>query len=468
MSAAARRDASTLAAGFPETFVWGAAAAAYQIEGSADADGRGPSIWDTFCRIPGAVAGGDTGDVACDHYRRFREDVALLAELGVTAYRFSISWPRVLPEGVGRVNEAGVAFYEALVDELVAHGITPFATLYHWDLPQALQDLGGWGARDSVAWLGEYADVVARRLGDRVLDWITVNEPAVVAFVGHAEGRHAPGIRDQGLALRVAHHLLLAHREATRALRAAAPEARVGIALDLHPVAPATADAEDASAARRVDGARSRWFLDPLFGRGYPSDIVALYDGLLGADAVGELRGFDGDVDFLGVNYYTRDVIRASDAEPLHAESHVPDAAAERTAMGWEVHPQSLRELLLRLDREYGPIPLIVTENGAAYEDTPDEDGYVDDRDRLDYLERHLAALAQAAGEGASVEGYFVWSLLDNFEWAEGYAKRFGIVRVDYGTQRRTVKASGEWYRSVVEAWRAAHDRAVPRPSNNL
>ena len=454
MSAGARTDVAALAAAFAPSFAWGAAAAAYQIEGSPDADGKGPSIWDTFCRVPGAIAGGDTGDVACDHYRRFRTDVALLAELGVTAYRFSVSWPRVAPDGVGRVNEPGLAFYDALVDELLAHGIRPFATLYHWDLPQALQDRGGWGSRDSVGWFADYADVVARRLGDRVLDWVTVNEPAVVAFVGHAEGRHAPGAREHALALRVAHHLLLAHREAAGAVRAAVPTARVGIALDLRPTAPATPSAEDEAAARRVEGARSRWFLDPLFGRGYPADVVPLYDGLLAADAVAEMRGFRGELDFLGVNYYTRDVIRAADAEPLRAEPHVPEAA-ERTAMGWEVHPASFCELLLRLQREYGPISLVVTENGAAYEDTPDEDGYVDDGDRLSYLERHLAALAQAVGEGASVDGYLLWSLLDNFEWADGYAKRFGIVRVDYETQRRTVKASAEWYRSLVEAWRA-------------
>lgn len=456
MSAAARVDVAALAAAFPETFTWGVAAAAYQIEGSPDVDGKGPSIWDTFCRVPGAVAGGDTGDVACDHYRRFREDVALLAELGVTAYRFSVSWPRVLPEGVGRVNEPGLVFYDALVDELLTHGIRPFATLYHWDLPQALQDRGGWGARDCVRWFAEYADLVGRRLGDRVVDWISVNEPAVVAFLGHAEGRHAPGARDHALAVRVAHHLLLAHREAAAALRAAAPAARVGIALDLRPTTPATPGHEDVAAARRVDGARSRWFLDPLFGRGYPADVVALYDGLLPDDAVAEMRDFRGDLDFLGVNYYTRDVIRAADAEPLRAESD-PAGAAQRTAMGWEVHAESFRDLLLRLHRDYDPVPLIVTENGAAYEDAPDEDGYVADHDRLAYLERHLTALAQAVREGAPVEGYLLWSLLDNFEWADGYEKRFGIVRVDYETQRRMVKASGEWYRSLVEAWRATH-----------
>jgi beta-glucosidase len=455
MSAAARVDVAALAAALPDSFTWGVAAAAYQIEGSPDADGKGPSIWDAFCRVPGAIANSDTGDVACDHYRRFRDDVALLAELGVPSYRFSISWPRVLPDGIGRVNERGLAFYERLVDELLEHGIRPFATLYHWDLPQALQDRGGWGTRASVDWLAEYASVVGSRLGDRVLDWITVNEPAVVAFVGHAEGRHAPGMRDQALALRVAHHLLLGHRAVTRELRRTAAAARVGIALDLRPTTPATPNAEDAAAARRVDGARSRWFLDPLFGRGYPADAVALYERLLPTDALDEMGAFEGELDFLGVNYYTRDVVHAANADPLRAESRVPDAA-ERTAMGWEVHPESLRELLLRLDREYGPIPLLVTENGAAYDDTPDEDGYVADHDRLSYLERHVAALADAVREGARVEGYLLWSLLDNFEWADGYTKRFGIVRVDYETQRRTVKASGEWYRSLVETWRAA------------
>ena len=461
MSAAARIDVAALAATFPDNFAWGAATAAYQIEGAPDVDRKGPSIWDTFCRVPGAIAGGDTGDVACDHYARFRDDVALLAELGVNAYRFSISWPRVLPEGTGEANDAGLAFYDALVDELLAHGIRPFATLYHWDLPQALQDRGGWGARDVVPWFGAYAGVVGARLGDRVRDWVTINEPAVVAFVGHAEGRHAPGARDETVALRVAHHLLLAHRAGAEALRAAAPDARVGIALDLRPTVPATQSREDEAAARRLDGARSRWFLDPLFGRGYPEDVVALYDDLPDG-AIAELAGYDGELDFLGVNYYTREVVRAAERKPLRAEPSVPDAA-ERTAMGWEVHPASFRELLLGLDREYGPIPLVVTENGAAYEDVPDEDGYVQDDDRLAYLARHVEAVAQAVAGGAPVEGYLLWSLLDNFEWAEGYAKRFGIVRVDFDTQRRTVKASGEWYRSLVEAWRAAESEATTR-----
>ena len=461
-SESARVDVGALAASFPPSFAWGAAAAAYQIEGSADAEGKGPSIWDTFCRIPGAVAGGDTGDVACDHLRHFREDVAILAGVGVNAYRFSVSWPRVLPAGVGSANDAGLAFYDALVDELLAHDIRPFATLYHWDLPQALQDRGGWAVPEIVAWFAEYAELVGSRLGDRVRDWITVNEPAVVAFVGHAEGRHAPGARDESLALRVAHHLLRSHGAGADALRAAAPGSRVGIALDLRPTIPASVSADDEAAARRVDGARSRWFLDPLFGRGYPEDVVGLYGGLLPDDAVDEMRGFQGELDFLGVNYYTRDVVRSAETEPLHAESHVPESA-ERTAMGWEVHPPSFRDLLLRLHREYGPIPLVVTENGAAYDDVPDADGYVDDGDRLRYLERHLAAVAEAMGEGAAVEGYLVWSLLDNFEWAEGYAKRFGIVRVDYETQRRTVKASGEWYRSLIEAWRAAAAETATR-----
>ena len=446
-------DVGALAAAFPPGFLWGTATAAYQVEGAWNADGRSPSIWDTFCRKPGAIAGGDTGDVACDHYRRFRDDVALMADLGVTAYRFSISWPRLLPDGIGRVNERGLAFYDALVDLLLEREIRPLATLYHWDLPQVLQDRGGWGNRDVVGWFGEYAARAGARLGDRVAHWVTVNEPAVVAFAGHLEGRHAPGARDRALALRVAHHLLLAHGSGASALRASARDPRIGIALDLRPAYPKTATPEDEGAARRVDAAASRWFLDPLFGRGYPADAVALSADLVPARAVAEMSGFDGALDFLGVNYYTREVVEAAGVPPLAAAPAAP-AAAERTAMGWEVYPDGLRHLLVRLHEDYGPASLFVTENGAAYDDHPGPDGRVEDGERVRYLARHLAAAAEAVRLGVPLDGYFAWSLLDNFEWAEGYSKRFGIVRVDYATQRRTVKASGEWYRSLLGAWR--------------
>jgi beta-glucosidase len=428
-----------LASRFPGDFTWGAATSAYQIEGAHDADGRGRSIWDVFCRVPGAIANGETGDVACDHYRRYREDVGLMAELGLGAYRFSVSWPRVLPEGRGRANDAGLDFYDRLVDTLLEHGIRPLVTLYHWDLPQALQERGGWGEPEVVERFAEYAELVGRRLGDRVADWVTLNEPAVSAWVGHLQGRHAPGARDPGLALRVAHHLLLAHRAGADALRATVDAARVGIALDLRPVFPASSSDEDAEAARRLDGHGTRWFADPLFGRGYPDDLVAWWGEL----APPPLVGYHGRLDFLGVNYYTRQVVRAAGGV-LGLEAAVRPGL-ERTAMGWEVYPDGLRDLLLRLRADYGPIPLLVTENGAAFGD---------DAPRRSYLERHLTAAAEAIEAGAPLEGYYLWSLLDNFEWAEGYAKRFGIVEVDFATQRRTVRPSGHWYAELIETWR--------------
>jgi beta-glucosidase len=401
-----------LADRFPPGFLWGAATAAYQIEGAWDADGKGASIWDEFCRRPGAITDGETGEVACDHYHRYGEDVALMADLGLNAYRFSISWPRVLPAGEGAPNEAGLAFYDRLVDTLVEHGIRPFATLYHWDLPLALHERGGWEADEAPGWFAEYARLVAQRLGDRVRDWITLNEPEVIDSHGYAEGVHAPGIADEERARRVAANLVQAHGAAAEALRAAAPDARVGITLSLSPVHASTPEV-----AAALDELRNRRFLDPVTRTGPP-------------------------LDFLGVNYYTREVV---DGVP---------AGAERTAMGWEVYPEGLTEILVRLHDDYGPIELFVTENGAAYEDVPGRDGEVDDEDRARYLERHLAAAADALEAGVPLAGYFVWSLLDNFEWAQGYSKRFGIVRVDYETQRRTVKASGRRYAEIVRAAR--------------
>jgi beta-glucosidase len=439
MARADPTDPARLARLFPPDFSWGAATAAYQIEGAWDADGKGESIWDVFSRVPGAVADGDTGEVACDHYRRYREDVALMAELGLTAYRFSVSWPRVLPAGTGTANEAGLDFYDRLVDELLARGIRPLPTLYHWDLPQALQERGGWTSPDSPEWFGEYVHVVAARLADRVTEWITLNEPGVVAWVGHLEGRHAPGTRDLGVAVTVAHRLLLAHRAGAAAIRVAAPDARVGIALDLRPVHPAGDSPDEHEAAALLDAQQNRWFLDPLFGRGYPSELVDRLDEL----APPPLDGYDGALDFLGANYYTRHRARPAPGR-IGAETVAP-AGVATTDMGWEVYPDGLRELLVRLHDECGPVPLRVTENGAAFGD---------DRLRLDYLVRHLDAAASAIESGVPLEGYFVWSLLDNFEWAEGYAKRFGIVEVDYPTQRRTVRPSGRWYAELIGEWR--------------
>ena len=373
-----------------------------------------------------------------------------MAELGLGAYRFSVSWPRVLPTGLGPANERGLDFYERLVDALLEAGIRPCVTLYHWDLPEALQDAGGWGTREAVEAFGKYAAAVVARLGDRVRDWITLNEPGVVAFVGHAEGRHAPGVRDWEVAVRVAHHLLLAHRAGARAVRSAAPGSRVGIALDLSPCHPTSDSRADVDAAVRMDAHLNRRFLDPLFGRGYPSDVAGRRP-LFPEALRDELDGFHGDLDLLGVNYYRRHVVRASRDQPLGAAA-AERPGVERTATGWEVYPDGLHELLVRLADEYAPPALAITENGAAYDDTPDGE----DPARVDFLARHLDAAARALEAGVPLEGYFVWSLLDNFEWAEGFSKRFGIVYVDYETQRRTPKTSARWYSDLIRAWDAS------------
>jgi beta-glucosidase len=450
-------DITALARRLPTEFLFGTATAAYQIEGGHDADGKGPSIWDTFCRVPGAISTGETGDVACDHYHRWREDVTLLRDLRCGAYRLSISWPRVLPAGTGAVNEAGLAFYDRLVDALLENGIRPFVTLYHWDLPQALQDRGGWSAPETVAAIGRYADVVARRLGDRVRDWMTLNEPEVVAFAGHYVGVHAPGVKDFKTAVGVSHHLLLAHRNAADALRAANREARVGIALNLSPADPASDSQADADAAARMDGYLNRWFLDPLFARGYPKDMLELYAPYF--DRGLELNGYDGALDFLGVNYYARRVVRAGGG-PLRADRVDPEG--EHTAIGWEVHPASFRKLLVRLHRDYAPRDMYVTENGAAYDDVVLDDR-VDDPARIAFLERHFDAAATAIAEGVPLRGYFIWTLMDNFEWAHGTSKRFGIVHTDYPTQRRRVKASGAWYRRLMAAHRETRATAAAK-----
>jgi beta-glucosidase len=429
---------------FPPGFVWGVATSAYQIEGAAATDGRAPSVWDRFCGVPGAIADGSNGDVACDHYHRWAQDLDIVAALGVDAYRFSVAWPRVLPQGHGSVNEAGLDFYERLVDGLLARGIAPYLTLNHWDLPQALQDHGGWGARDTVQHFVDYARIVQRRLGDRVRSITTHNEPWVVAMLGHHMGVFAPGLKDRALAMQVSHHLLLSHGLALRALRADGCRAELGLVLNLSPVHPASASAADQAQARLDDGLLARWYLDACFHGSYPADVL----DHLGADApqvqAGDMAAIAQPLDFLGVNYYTRSVV-AADGTAFDASAH----GSEVTAMGWEVYPQGLTELLLRLGRDY-PVPLVVAENGAAFDDVV-QAGRVDDAARTSYLQRHIAAVADALAQGAPVAGYFVWSLLDNFEWSSGYGKRFGIVHVDYASQQRTLKASAHWYRDFVQ-----------------
>jgi beta-glucosidase len=443
-------------------FVWGAATSAYQIEGAVAEDGRARSIWDTFGRVPGAVDNGDTGDVACDHYHRWREDIELMRRLGLDAYRFSIAWPRVLPEGTGQVNKAGLDFYDRLVDALLEAGIRPFVTLYHWDLPQVLQDRGGWVNRQTAYALAEFAGVVAGRLSDRVGDWFTVNEPLCSAWIGHLEGRMAPGLTDIRLAVPAAHHLLLGHGLAAQALRdTAAVPARVGAVLNLSPCEPAGLTDADAAAARRADGHTNRWWLDPLHGRGYPVDMVELY-GVEPPVRQHDLDIISAPMDHLGLNYYFRQVVTDDPAGPPPHARMISVPHGPQTAMGWEVHPDGLAELLLRLTDEYRAPRIYVTESGSAWPDEVLPDGQIEDKERMAYLEQHLAASLRATRDGAPLAGYFVWSLLDNFEWAYGYAKRFGLVHVDYGTQRRTIKASGYRYADIIRRYKAeALERAA-------
>ncbi|HEY7691292.1 MAG TPA: GH1 family beta-glucosidase [Gaiellaceae bacterium] len=437
---------------FPSGFVWGTATSAYQIEGAAGEDGRGESIWDRFSATPGRVTGSATGAVACDHYHRYREDVRLMRDLGAGAYRFSVAWPRVLPEGCGRVNTAGLDFYDRLVDELLANGIEPFVTLYHWDLPQPLEDRGGWPVRETVDAFAEYTGVVAARLGDRVRHWITQNEPWVAAWLGYGLGHDAPGRASEADAVAAGHHLLLAHGRALEILRAALPAARIGITLDLIPMHPLTPADRDVAAAAEADAERNLWFLEPVLRGAYPRKALGRLGPHLPPGADGDLEAISRPIDFLGVNYYRRNLAWADPAtgRVAFAEVEGPDV----TGNGWEVYPDGLYELLLRLHEDYGAPLLYVTENGAAYPDVRGAAG-IDDARRIAYLERHLAAVGRALDAGVDVGGYFVWSLLDNFEWAQGYSQRFGIVYVDFGTLERIPKASYFWYRDVVTAHRA-------------
>lgn len=441
-------------------FVWGVATSAYQIEGSPRADGAGESIWDRFVTLPGTILHGEDGQVACDHYRRLAEDVRLMADLGVDGYRFSIAWTRVLPDGDGPVNPAGLGFYDRLVDELLAAGITPYPTLYHWDLPQSLQDRGGWPARDTAHAFAAYASVVGEALGDRVTTWMTHNEPWVSTYVGHLYGVFAPGLQDWGAALAAGHHILLSHGLAVEALRAAIPRARVGIALDCRPCAPASDDPADVAAARHFDGFRNRWFFDPVFGRGYPDDVLETFRtrGRFAGDLPDAVRPGDVDTiaaptDFVGLNYYTALEIRDG-ADETEDTGVAPGTRAPEgyTEMGWPNRPEALTAFLRRIHAEYAPASIFITENGASYGDGPDATGRIADVRRIAYLRDHLAAVDAARATGVPVEGYFLWSLLDNFEWTSGYSQRFGIVWVDHATGRRLPKDSYHWYRDQIAA----------------
>ncbi|MEU0054298.1 GH1 family beta-glucosidase [Streptomyces sp. NPDC006309] len=447
-------------AALPHDFLWGTATAAYQIEGAVAEDGRSPSIWDTFSHTPGKIAGGDNGDTACDHYHRWREDIGLMGRLGVNAYRMSVAWPRVIPGGTGEVNAKGLAFYDRLVDALLEAGITPSVTLYHWDLPQTLQDRGGWPERDTALAFAEYASAVAARLGDRVTLWATLNEPSCSAWIGHLEGTMAPGWTDLTAAVRASCHLLLGHGLATQAIRAAAPGAQVGIVNNLSTVHPATGRPEDREAARRHDGHVNRWWLDPVHGRGFPADMVETY-GVELPLREGDLETIAAPLDWLGLNYYFPAYVADDPDGPAPHARSVRRPDVPRTGMDWEIDASGIETLLLRLTEEYGARKIYVTENGSAYPDVVRPDGTVDDVERQEYLERHLAACASAARKGAPLAGYFAWSLLDNFEWAYGYAKRFGLVHVDYRTQVRTIKGSGHRYADIVRVHRGRARRAA-------
>ena len=443
--------------GFPKDFVFGVATSAYQIEGAAFEDGRIPSQWDTFSHTPGKTYRGETGDVACDHYHRYREDVELIAGLGVSSYRFSFAWPRVLTEE-RKPNQKGLDFYRRLLDELDKHQIRPAATLYHWDLPQWLSDRGGWANRDTVGYFTDYAELLLRTFGDRIPQWITHNEPWCASFLSYGIGAHAPGHRDWREAVMASHHILLSHGEVVKGYRGMGLKGQIGITLNLNVTDPRTDSEADKEAARRGDGFQNRWFLDPLFRGGYPDDMREIF-----RPYVQDYRFIHPDdeatiatpMDFLGVNYYNRAVVYNHPADTFLQMGHVIPPAETMTAMGWEVHPNSLYRLLKRVNRDYTRLPLYITENGAAYEDTVDAEGRVHDAKRRAFVEVHLEAARQFVEEGGTLKGYYLWSLMDNFEWGFGYSKRFGIVYVDFDTQQRILKDSALWYREVARSHRS-------------
>jgi beta-glucosidase len=447
---------------FPDGFLWGAATSAYQIEGSPRADGAGPSIWERFVHSPGLTASGDTGEVACDHYRRYQADVQLMADLGLNAYRFSIAWARVLPSGRGPVNPGGLDFYQRLVDRLLEHGIQPLATLYHWDLPAALDDRGGWLNPDSADWFAEYAQVMFRALGDRVPMWGTINEPWVITDGGYLHGALAPGHRNLYEAPIASHNLLRAHGAAVQAYRAEASQ-RIGLIVNLEPKYPASRSPADQAALRRADAYMNRQYLDPVFHGRYPDELPEIFGPAWPEHRAADFQLIQEPFDFLGINYYTRSVTRHDDAAlPLRA-GPVRQAGQVYTETGWEVYPTALTDVLLWVKQRYGDIPLYITENGAAFYDPPKPvDGRVDDPLRLHYYREHLRAAHAAIRQGVDLRGYFAWSLLDNFEWSLGYAKRFGLVHVDYETQARTLKSSARFYADVIRSGGAVLDGSSP------
>ena len=434
---------------FPAGFIWGAATSSYQIEGAWDEDGKGESIWDRFCHTPGKIDNGDVGDVSANHYHYWQDDIQLMKEVGLQAYRFSISWPRILPDGTGNVNQKGLDFYSRLVDGLLEAGIEPFATLYHWDLPQALQDRGGWPARLVVDAFENYTDSVTKALGDRVKHWMTFNEPWVSAWMGYYNGEHAPGHRDLEEMLLAAHHLLLSHGRAVPVIRENVPDGEAGIVLNLYPMYAASPSEADRKLANLWDGMQNRWYLDPIAGRGYPQDVVEHFGHAMNFIQDGDMEAIAAPIDFLGLNYYKRGLHR--DAEAAENYPQTLRRSEWITDMDWEVTPEELYDLLLRVQYDYKFPRLYITENGAAFSDTVGPDGTIEDADRTEYLRLHFIQAARAIQAGVNLGGYFVWSFLDNFEWARGYRMRFGIVHVDFDTLERRLKNSALWYRQVIE-----------------
>lgn len=439
---------------FPESFVWGTATASYQVEGAVNEGGRGESIWDRYCRTPGKVNGGDTGNVACDHYHRYKEDIQLMKKLGIKAYRFSVAWPRIFPNGTGEIQEEGIQFYSDLTDELLKAGIEPYVTLYHWDLPQAMQDIGGWANPKMPDYFLDYCKVVFDVLGNRVRHWITLNEPYCVAFLGHYEGRQAPGIQDFSTALQAAYHLYIGHGKVVKYFRERQMEGEIGITLNLMPRHPLDGKEENKQAVQYADGYLNRWFIEPLVYKKYPEDMIALFKrkNIKVPEFTRENMELIGEpIDFLGLNYYNDTFIRANpDKWPLEGEAVIPKEK-QVTDRAWPITPEGLEEMLIRLKEEYHFQKIFITENGASFHDIVTMEHTVEDAGRKDYLKRHLIAVHHALEKGVPVAGYFVWSLLDNFEWAFGYSSRFGIVYVDFETQERIVKSSGSWYAKCIQ-----------------
>ena len=430
--------------------VWGCATASYQIEGAWNEDGKGESIWDRFSHTPGKIDDGTTGDVACDHYHRYREDIAIMKRIGLNAYRFSISWSRIFPQGSGRINQKGLSFYDSLVDGLLEAGIEPFVTLYHWDLPQALQEKGGWANRDMIEKFRDYSVAVANHLGDRVKHWIIFNEPFVFVILGYFGGQHAPGVKDPKTALAAGHHAILATAAAVKALRESGKAKQIGSTYNFSPAHPASDSAEDKAAAQRYDQFINWWFLDPTMFGTYPEEMRRRFEPVMGCVKPGDMELMKQRLDFIGVNLYTRSVVVNDPKTPWWQAKTIVPQGAETTTMDWEVYPESIHEILIRLKRDYGNPVLYVTENGAAFDDRVEADGAVNDDRRIDYLKRYLAQVARAIDEGARVKGYFIWTLMDNFEWARGISKRFGILYTDYATQKRIMKKSAYWYADVI------------------